>query len=256
MWPVGIIHFLTMNKVQIIYPLNDEGSIIEHFTDEANEMQRAGFIIDSIILEDIDLLIYRGFKIWKEEQCINHSKIIQSWEAVHKTSYMQEYYPIIESNSIPTVFRETLDKVEILEISTKNNWHKIFIKSPSRSLFGLGHLASVWPNTSIEEIKKNYSERNLKGPFAIRKFIDNPEIFYNEQRYWILNGKAHHPSGVIPDFVKENGKKMYDFSGSHYFTMDVAGHYIVEINPGESSDRGGDNPLDWFCGIFAETFLK
>lgn len=48
---------------------------------------------------------------------------------------------------------------------------------------------------------------------------------------------------------------MFEFSGSHYFTMDVASEYIVEINPGESFDRGGDNTLDWFCDIFAKEFL-
>lgn len=244
-----------MKRIQIAYPLDSSGLIEKDYIEESKFMSYQGFMISGKIQNNIDGLIYRGHKIWKPEDCLQHSKIYQGWEEVKKTSYMNEYYPIIKEATIPTIFIENIDYQLIQDISSKKSWDKIFIKSPSRSLFAYGDFTSVWPDTSIEEMNILFNEIGVTGPFAIRKFIDDPEIFYNEQRYWILNGNAYHPSGEIPDFVKEYGKKMYEFSGSHYFTMDVAGDYIVEINPGESSDRGGDNPLDWFCEIFAKEFL-
>lgn len=32
----------------------------------------------------------------------------------------------------------------------------------------------------------------------------------------------------------------FDFTGSKYFTLGIVGNYIVEINPGECFDRGGN----------------
>lgn len=245
-----------MKKVQILYPLDTNNRVIDDFYDEASEMIKRGFIVNDKILSDIDLLIYRGSKIIKQEDCICHPKICQGWNEIIKTSYMHEYYPVIKDYSIPTVFTNILSEEILQNFLAQNNWTKVFIKSPSRSLFFLSEKASVWPDTSADELIENFAKRELTGPFAVRKFIDNPDIFYDEQRYWILNGNAYHPSNIVPPFVSHCGNLMYNFSKSRYFTIDVAGNYIVEVNPGESSDRGGDNPLAYFCDIFEKEFLK
>lgn len=244
-----------MKKNQILYPPDELGNIKPFFMEEADAMKKIGFFVDCEVKPESDGVLVRGYTIWKQDNYPRDKRIIQGWEENKKTLFMEEFYPIIRDITIPTEIIDELDEYQINQISIHNQWDKIFIKSSARSLFPMGEYASVWPDTSIDFMKKQYESAGLTGPFAIRKFIDDTEIFYNEQRYWILNGNAYHPTGIIPDFVKENGKKMFEFSGSHYFTMDVAGEYIVEINPGESSDRGGDNPLDWFCDIFAKEFL-
>ena len=132
----------------------------------------------------------------------------------------------------------------------------VFIKNEFCSLFAVSDKASVFPDTPLETIKDNFTKQKLIGPFFIRKFINNPDIFYNEQRVWVINGHPYFTATKMPSFVFEAAKRLYEFSNSKYFTMDIAGEYIVEINPGESSDRGGFNPLDWFCDIFAQEFLK
>lgn len=243
-----------MNKLQIIYPIK-ETEIHPYFREEANAMRKQGFVIRTQIENDLDGLLFRGFTIKSKDQYPNHNLLIQGWEQNKKTLFMEFFFPIIQKKSFPTIFINDLDENIVENISFQQKWDKVFIKSSFLSLFAISDVESVWPTTSIKKMNQYYNKWKIEGPFAIRKFIDDPEIFYNEQRYWILNGNAYHPSGEIPDFVKEYGKKMYEFSGSHYFTMDVAGDYIVEINPGESSDRGGDNPLDWFCEIFAKEFL-
>ena len=240
---------------QIIYPEDKNNGIDIHFLEEAIYMKKIGFHTGSKINYKTDLILLRGLPIRRKNNYPFNEKLINDWENNKNTLFMDKFYPIIEKRSIPTIFIDELNEKIIRNISLEKKWHRIFIKNNSRSLFAFGEFASIWPDTSIIDMKSQYAKWKLKGPFAIRKFIDDPEIFYNEQRYWILNGNAYHPSGEIPDFVMEYGKKMYEFSGSHYFTMDVAGDYIVEVNPGESSDRGGDNPLDWFCEIFAKEFL-
>lgn len=218
-------------------------------------MASQGFSVGISVDSKVECAIVRGFTMLSKDSYPCGNKLLQTWNENRKTLFMSEYFPVVQEWSIPTFFVETLNP-EVERLIAENGWEKAFIKSNAKSLFAVSDVASVWPETSIKEIASLYRRFKRNGPFAIRKFIDDPEIFYNEQRYWVLNGRTYHPSGIIPDFVAEAGRRLYAFSGSHYFTIDVAGDYIVEVNPGESSDRGGDNPLDFFCEVFAKEFLK
>lgn len=244
-----------MANIQILYPVLPDGTLPSHFVEEANMMGKYGFITGHKIKTEADTVIYRGFTIDQSEQYPTCDKMLQTWIENKKTLFMSEFLPVIEDLSIPTVFVDSLQSDNVDKILHDNNWKKVFIKAAFKSLFAVNEHASVYPDMSLDWISDAYSKRGFSRPFAIRQFIDDPEIFYNEQRYWVLNGNPYHPSGELPDFVVEAAKRLYKFSGSHYFTIDVAGKYIVEVNPGESSDRGGDNPLDFFCDIFAKEFL-
>lgn len=244
-----------MNKIQILYPGDETNKIKSYYINEANCFKKIGFLTNNSILKDAECVLYRGHTIFTQKNYPSHPKMIQDWDANRKTLYINEFYDIIKKHTMPTIFIDSLSDEKIKGICLEHDWKKVFIKSLSTSLFAIGDNTSVWPDTTINEMTSHYKRMGITGPFAVRKFIDNPEIFYNEQRYWVLNGLVYHPSGIVPNFVQENAKKIFEFSGSHYFTIDVAGKYIVEVNPGESSDRGGDNPLDWFCEIFAKAFL-
>lgn len=242
-----------MKKIQIIYP--GEKEIVPYFFEEAKAMKEKGFKIGTKQIDDVEHILFRGFSILNFDSYPKFDNLINTWDNFKKTMRLNEFYKIIKPYSIPTVFIDRLEESNIKRISKEKKWNKIFIKSPGTSLFAISDIASVWPDTSIEFMKNIYETNKIEGPFALRKFIDNPEIFYNEKRYWIMKGRPYHPSNEFPDFISEMGKKVYEFSGSQYFTMDVAGNYIVEVNPGECSDRGGEIPLDFFVNIFAQTFL-
>lgn len=242
-----------MKEVRIIYPQIENGVIHPYFQEEAEAMEKIGFVINENA--ECKTVLRRGFIISKERDYPIDEGIVGSWKTYQKTLNMSGIYPLIAEFTIPTFFCDSLLDKSVEGKIAERGWERIFVKSDRRSLFSLGIESTTWPDSSFSELSENFAKWNLHGPFAIRKFIDNPQIFYDEQRYWVLNGRPHHPSGKCPDFVVEAAKRVFKFSGSHYFTIDVAGDYIVEINPGESSDRGGDNPLDWFCKIFAEAFL-
>ena len=244
-----------MRKVQILYPIGPDGNIHEYFIEEAIAMSKYGFITDTIDVPDAELKLYRGFMFLSAEKYPSNHGLRQSWDEYRKTLNLSEYYTIIRDLTFPTFFVDKLEQRTIEKRMSELGWRKAFIKSNSKSLFGLSDTAPIWPDTPIENMSKEFAVRNLCGPFAVRKFIDNPQIFYNEQRYWVLNGKTYHPDSNIPEFVLNAASRIFAFSKSRYFTIDVAGNHIVEINPGESSDRGGDNPLDFFSSIFDEAFL-
>lgn len=243
-----------MNKIQILYPHDDMGKIDDYFLEESIEMAQRGFIVDTSIKDEAKSVVLRSFIIREEANYPTDRRLIQGWNEYRKTMNMHEYLDCISDFSVPSFLSAELNS-ELEEKIKQKGWSSAFIKSSSKSLWPYGLNKSKWPDTSLEEMNKIYSKYGFNGPFIIRKFIDNPEIFYDEQRYWILNGNAYHPSGIIPNFVEIAGDRVFKFSGSKYFTLDIAGDFIVEINPGEGSDRGGDTPLDFFCDIFAKEFL-
>lgn len=246
-----------MRNVQILYPKDKESDkIARYFEEESRAMQQQGFIVGTSPHDDAEIIIKRGFTIDKPEDYPSDGRMIQGWDANRKTLDFSEFADVIKPWAIPfVVIPDLSDEIALRVIMRNNGWERSFIRNKSTSLFALGDYASVYPDTSLNEMTENFNKLNPTGPFIVRKYIDDMSIFYDEQRYWILNGNPYHPSGIIPDMVGECAKRMYKFSGSHYFVIDVAGDYIVEINPGESSDRGGDNPLKFFTGIFAKEFL-
>lgn len=242
--------------VQIKYSRDSNGEVVKIYRDEATAMMAVGFIVDDSFHPEADLIIYRGYTIQREDDYPKDSKYLNRWEANRKTLNITEYYDTISDLSIPTKFINELNDDQINRIVLNEGWEKAFVKNNIMSLFPIAYEASIWPITKANEMQIWYDKFSQKGPYAIRKYIENIEIFYDEQRYWVLDSTPYHPSGYIPDKIAEAAKRMYKFSGSRYFTIDMAGDYIVEVNPGESSDRGGDNPLDFFCEIFAKAFLK
>lgn len=243
-------------NIQILYASDSEGNINKYFRDESEAMKSYGFIVGTSISTEAELAIYRGPTIRSNDSYPCDNRLIQGWNEYSKTLCMSQFLPNITDLSIPTEFITELDEDKVKRIMHQNKWERVFIKSDVTSLFAFGDTASVFPESSILQIKDHYLRLGCKGPFAVRQFIDCPQIFYEEQRYWVLNGHPHHPSGHIPQIVSIAAKRIYEYSNSHYFTIDCAGKYIVEVNPGESSDRGGENPLDFFAEIFANEFLK
>ena len=243
-----------MKNVRIIYPVDADGNIVEEFRIESIAMSQRGFFVGTCPTDTDEYLIYRGPTIRTSDRHPSDGRFINNWEANRRTQFLSLHYHLIAAYTIPTFFLPTLNESQFIQRITEKNWSKAFIRSDSKSLFFDDISKCIWPISSISSIKDNYVKYNLNGPFAVRLYIDE-DIFIDEQRYWVLNGHPYHPSGIIPDMIRKVASEVYHFSRSHYFTIDAAENYIVEINPGESSDRGCENPLDFFCGIFVREFL-
>ncbi len=242
--------------IDIIYPFDDSGRVVDIFREEAACMALKGFnILPSAELATHPFM-FRGYMMRRREDYPESTLGVNNYDAYRKTLLISEYLHCISDCTFPTFLVSHLECEEVETQIKSRGWDRAFIKQDAKSLFALGETTSVWPDTSIKEMAEIYRDWKLCGPFAVRKFIDDPQIFYDEQRYWVLKGVTYHPSGVVPDFVKEAAWKVWVFSNSSYFTVDVAGSFVVEVNPGESSDRGGDNSPDFLAEVFAKSFLK
>lgn len=239
---------------QFVYPAlsKQEENALEAFLPEYNALKKLGAEVDTYPHKDAEQLILREFIMYEESKYPQDSRFINSWKEYNAMFRMSIYYPLIAEISIPTFFTKDLD-VSVVEGAAERGWNKVFIKNDIKSLWAIDDYASVWPNHSLGAIKDNLTKcYRLNDTYAIRKFI-NPEVFIEEDRYWVINDKIYHRTGVIPEIVKKAAQRL-SVLGSRYYAIDATPYFIVEVNPGESSDRYGDNPPELFASWFMEAF--
>ena len=223
------------------------------FLPEIRALKAIGFNVDINPSIKAKRLLLRSFIIYNPKDFPTDKRYIQSWKQYCDTGDMTRYLPIIEDISIPSFIVESLDDNIVDEIK-RRGWKRAFIRTGMKSIWHTDPKLPVWPDTDIEEIRKNYNSKSiLKPPYVVRKFIDEKELL-TEERYWILNHHAYHSSGIIPEVVKETIKRMHHV-GSTYYVIDATPDFVVELNPGISSDRYGANSPELFASWFAKEFL-
>lgn len=240
---------------QITYPSseNNINEIHERFVSDAKAMKNIGLNVGVKPLDEATTLMHRGFIVYEEEKYPNDSRYINSFKEYDKYMYMSKYYQHISDLTIETFFVEELDE-NLKGLLKAKGWEKAFIKKDIKALEHIEDGKSVWPNTSIEEMKKLYNEFPFDAKYSIRKFIEK-DIIDKEERYWVLNGNIYHRNNIIPDVVKEAAKRLNKF-GSRYYTIDATNDFVVEVNPGESSDRHAVNSAELFATWIKKEFVR
>lgn len=242
-------------NTQIVY-VHEEGKedeILELYQKEALSFQKTGFLIGTKPLKHASILIYRGSIITEEKKYPSDPRYINSFHNNIDYSFLSRYYPVIADLTIETFFVNQLDE-SVTEALQKKKWKKAFIKRDRKALEHVEEGKSVWPKTTFEEMNLLYNKFEIPGKFCIRKYID-PNIIEKEERYWVLNGNIYHRHNKIPDVVREAAKRLNKL-GSSYYTIDATPDFVVEVNPGESSDRHAVNSAELFASWFKKEFLK
>ncbi len=241
-----------MNKVQILYHAEKDSQLIaKELREEASAMESVGFLVGTSPIDKADKLLYRGPTIWKEEKYPQNSKLIQGWAEYRSALFMSIYYPYIEDLSIPTFFCNDLDDATEREIISRG-WESAFVKNDVSSIIEKGQIKSLWPETPFNEMKALFEQLPFTGTFSVRKKIKLK--LYEEERYWILNNHPYHYTAIIPPIVYEAIDRLRPIN-NHYYVIDATPHVIVEVNPGESSDRYIENIPAIFATWFKNEFL-
>jgi hypothetical protein len=240
---------------QVIFPgdKNEPKIIHNRFHKDALAFNKLGISVGSIPRPDATRLMYRGFTIYREEDYPQDSRYIQTYVEYRPYLYISLYYPYISDLSIETFFVEDLDERLQAEILSKG-WKRAFIKKETHALEHYDEGKSIWPNTSFEEMLELYEPMQIEGKYAIRKFIEK-EIIDQEERYWVFNGNIYHRENKIPEVVQEAARRLNKL-GSHYYTIDATPEFVVEVNPGESSDRHAVNSAELFASWIKKEFVK
>lgn len=243
-----------MNKnLQIVYSPSENGESKFHwlFEKEALAMQESGLWVDTQPHPDAESLLYRGCSIVKEEDYPKDERYIHTWKENANYLFMSLYYPLIADLSIETYFVDELGE-NVVALMQSKGWDKAFIKKDIKALEHIEENKSIYPLTSLEEMKELYAKNKVPGKYAVRKFIEK-ERLETDLRYWVLNGKIYRRDNIVPDIVKEATRRLDSFGGK-YYTIDATPEFIIEVNPGESSDRHAENSAELFASWFKKEF--
>lgn len=244
------------HDLQLIYPASEENpsEFDKDFILEIEALKAIGFDVAITPSTDAKRLMLRSFIIRNESDFPKDSRYIQSWSQYCDTGNMAHYLPHIDDISIPSFIVNTIDETVVDEIK-RRGWSRAFIRAGMKSLWHKNTTLPVWPDTDINVIREKYLEiPYLKPPYIVRKYIDE-DVMNTEDRYWILNHHAYHRSGIIPAVVTETIERMRHV-GSTYYVIDATPDFVVELNPGISSDRYGANSPELFASWFAKAFLN
>jgi hypothetical protein len=246
---------MNLKLFQIVYAVDRENpdEIHSYFREEAKAMQDADVLVGIKPMAKATKLMYRGTTISLNSNYPNDKRFINTPNQCTDYLYLSKYYPYIEKLTIETFFSDSLDESVLVEIN-RRGWKNCFIKKDITALEHIEEGKSVWPQTSFEEMLNLYNEFPFEGKFCLRKYMDSQKIIREEERYWVLNGNIYHRNNTIPDVVKEATKRLNKL-GSKYYTIDATPEFVVEVNPGESSDRHAVNSSELFASWIKKEFV-
>jgi hypothetical protein len=234
---------------QIVYQISEEDCI----TPEEKFFAESGIPVAKAPDPTATSILFRGAYSCKAENFPTDPRSIQSAEVYMNHLFLPRWYPFISDLTMETLFVNDLDKEAITRLQEKG-WERAFVKDWVKAFAYPDLSDTVWPDSSMFDIQQRFAECNRDLGFCLRKFIE-PELLDNETRFWVMNGNIY--SSITEPFpiVQEAVRRLKRLEGRLY-VIDATPEIIIEINPGESSDRGAKNTLEDFAGWIKKEFLK
>lgn len=229
----------------------DKGRVHPGLEPEYRALQALGASVGLSAIPEAERLVLRASVGYCQRHYPEDKRYLHNLNTYRHYAYLSHYYPVIEDLTIETFFVDALGEA-VDEGMRARGWDRAFIKN---DMFALSHLApslSIYPDTSFEEMMSYFREEACfaaEGRYAIRRLL-NPEALVGDERYFVFGDSIYHQSGNIPDIVREGAERLRGLGGK-YFIIDATPELIIEVNPGESSDRHAVNPPEvfarWLC---------
>ena len=233
---------------QIVYRIKEEHCI---FTPEEKYMADFGFCVGKEPIPESTAILFRGGYCRKMSDFPTDSRSINSAESHINYLYLPRWYPFISDLTMETIFVNDLDDEAILRIRDKG-WNCAFVKDWIKAVAYPDLNDTVWPNSSMSEIKARLVRGNHTLGFCLRKFVE-PELLDNETRFWVMNGNIYSSIAEPFPIVKEAVNRL-KLLGGRIYVIDATPEVIIEINPGDSADRGAKNTIEDFAGWLKKEF--
>ena len=221
------------------------------FLEEEKAMRQIGIATGITPMDDAQHLILRSYMITDINKYPRDRRFIHNYEINANYLYMDRYYPYIEGLTMETFFVNELNQSVENEIK-RRGWNKAFVKGDIHALEYIEQGLSIWPDHSFEEMCSYYDKMNVTK-YSIREYYDCPTLDMDYHRYWVINDRIYRNNNVIPEIVKEAAQRLSALGGK-YYTIDATPDIIIEVNPGESSDRHGENSAELFASWFKDAF--
>jgi len=242
-------------KLQIIYQKECfEPSTPDYYNgwlDEMTAMRALGLCVSDTPNLNADRLLYRSYVISDKADFPDDPRYISRWRDYRVISDMSIYLPLIEDITIPSFIVPELNNSTAKAI-VRRGWNRAFVRSSMKSLKYMFPESNtdlelpVWPEVSMDKLSSAYGQHitTMPPPYIIRQFMPE-QVFLKEDRYWVLNHHAYHRSGNIPAVVVKAVERLKSLN-SPYYVIDATPDFVVEVNPGVSSDPYPDNIPKYF----------
>ncbi len=199
-------------------------------------------------------IIYRGWMLSADEYEALVGAIIHAsgqpftdMSTYLLTHHLPNWYPLVNELTPKTkIFPASADLSHELR---SLDWPAYFIKDYVKSLkTSVGSLISSPEQAATVASEMLRFRGKIEGGFCVRHVEDFlPDT---EQRYFVLNGKVHSVTGIVPSIAEECAKRIH----SPFFSVDIVHREdgvlrVVEVGDGQVSDLVGWTP-DQFVSIF------
>lgn len=202
----------------------------------------AGDFKPSPALSAADAVLYRGWMLAPEGYLRLHQAVTAKGGILRTNPtqyrhchYLPEWYPLCEEFTPETIFLAR-DADFVAELSGKG-WSAYFVKDFVKSLTTQRGSVAETPQEVAEVVALIEQYRGtVEGGVCIRRF--ERLVPETEERYFVLNGRAHAREGSAPPVVHELAKRI----ASPFFSVDLVlsenGNLrLIELGDGQVSDR-------------------
>jgi hypothetical protein len=235
---------------QIVYRIQEEHCI---FTPEEKFLEESGIRVGKEPDPAATSILFRGSYSCKAEEFSHDPRSIHTAEVHMNHLLLPRWYPFISDLTMETLFVNDLDDEAIRRLEQKG-WERAFVKDWVKAFAYPDLNETVWPNSSMSELKERFAECERNLGFCLRKFIE-PEFLDSETRFWVMNGNIYSSIAEPFPIVQEAVHRLKHLGGRLY-VIDATPEVIIEINPGESSDRGAKNTIEDFASWLKKEFCS
>lgn len=261
--------------MRIIFPHDplDKKHADGPFKDEYNTLLSMGidcslFDFDAIVFGEFnptpklnsgETIIYRGWmmnpSLYKKfAMMVNHrgGKMLTAPDSYISSHHLPEWFESCRQFTPATVFSESEEDLE--DVIVNLEWNAFFVKDFVKSNYDeRGSIAKdLSEMLEIVQLIKQY-RGEIEGGISLREVEEY--VPGTEQRYFVLNGKAHAHDGKIPELVSEIAK----IHSEPFYSVDTIQRSdgvlrLVELGDGQVSDKK-NWPSDVFCQMLSNQTL-
>lgn len=228
------------------------GRVHPYLEPEYTALQELGASVSLTEHPDADRLVLRASIDYCQTHYPRDERYVHNLSVYRRYAYLSHYYHCIADLTIETYFVDALDHC-VDQLLEERGWTECFVKN---DMFALEHIQeglSIYPRTSLADMSTAFAQYAAMPPearYAIRRRVAKSEL-EGDERYFVIGDRVYHRSGVVPEIVLEGARRLRTLGG-YYFVIDATPEMIIEVNPGESSDRHAVNPPELFASWLLE----
>ncbi|WP_027710165.1 ATP-grasp domain-containing protein [Zooshikella ganghwensis] len=238
------------DEYELLKSMGIDCSLFDYDSLEFDELKPKPQVIDG------DCVLYRGWMLTpslygKLASMVERKggSMFTSPSSFVSSHHLPEWYESCVDFTPETVFSNAEEDLE--KLASDLGWDSFFVKDYVKSNYNERGSIAKSPREVLEIVALIKEHRGeIEGGISLRKVEEYlPET---EKRYFVVNGKAYSPDGVVPELVLDVSKAHH----APFYSIDVIQRSdgvlrLVELGDGQVSDK-----KTWSAGVFCKMIAE